>query len=297
MRASLVDAPARGIAMAALFTGDAGRTTAIIKTSCLTAVVSIEIDFVARVRVCPALGASLSRYARNGDALVDDADVHVIWLDLAGIGDDSALATSLSPTEGARVARLATTELRRRAVARFARRREVLAELLDCPAGSVELVSDDVGRLRATGPARSLVVSSSSRGEHCVLAIAQHRRLGVDVEARSEVLDTPRFIRRVATSGESGALATLDPAEQRDALARLWTRKEAYLKATGEGIGGGVAHVEVPIPAGLWAHSFEPVLDGCAWLLYDLVCPVDDLAAALVIEPGPRPPGIVVSKR
>jgi 4'-phosphopantetheinyl transferase len=122
--------------------------------------------------------------------------------------------------------------------------------------------------------------------------------IGVDVEATSEMVDTPGFIDRVATAREVRVIADRAPGERRDALARLWTRKEACLKATGDGIGAGVAHVDVPLDRGLWQAPFQPFARGGAWLLYDLTPPVDGFAAALVVAPGwTTLPEIVVTRR
>ena len=214
-----------------------------------------------------------------------DTDVLVIWLDLVDHADLDALLATLSGDERARVARLASTELRRRAVVRLARRREVLGELLEVSPSAVELATDASGRLAVQGSHGRHAVSSSSSGDVGLLVVAAGREIGVDVESVSEVVDSPRFMARVATSREAAALAELDDAARPGALARLWTRKEAYLKATGEGIGNGVVHVEVPLEEGLWAAPWEPVRDGTTWLLYDLVCPTPDLAAALVVVP------------
>ncbi|HUD69474.1 MAG TPA: 4'-phosphopantetheinyl transferase superfamily protein [Acidimicrobiales bacterium] len=227
-----------------------------------------------------------------------DADVLVVWLDLTiereGV---DALHATLSVEERARVARLATDALQRRAVVRLARRREVLGESLGIPPVAVELAADAHGRLVAQAPRGRLVVSSSSSDDVGLLAVASSRQLGADVEATSEVLDAQRFTDRVATPREASALAALDPDERHDTLARLWTRKEAYLKATGEGIGGGVTHVEVPLDKGLWHASFQPLGDGQAWLIYDLACPIAGFAAALVVEAGGSPPEITVTRR
>jgi 4'-phosphopantetheinyl transferase len=211
-----------------------------------------------------------------------DDDVLVAWLDLDR-PDAADLRAVLSDDERVRVERLATSELQRRAVARLALRRQVLGEQLGLAPDAVQLVRDEQGRLGVRGPGRPLLVSSSSSGDVGVLAVASSPRMGVDVEAASEVVDVDRFARRVATPHEATMLDALDPLARRDALARLWTRKEAYLKATGEGIGGGVAHVEVPIERGLWDAAFRPVPGGHVWRLYDLDCPVPGFAAALVV--------------
>jgi 4'-phosphopantetheinyl transferase len=229
---------------------------------------------------------------------VDGADVLVVWLDLSRARDGAAapLAT-LSAEERARVAKLATAPLQRRAAVRLALRRDVLGALLGVPASSVELTTDERGRLSVAGPTQ-LAVSSSSSGDVGLLAVASRRQVGADVASTGEVHDVPGFARRVATPRESAALGALGAEARRDALARLWTRKEAYLKATGEGISEGVAHVEVPLEEGLWQAPFAPVPGGVRWLLYDLACPVAGFAAALVVEPvGTQPPQVVLERR
>ncbi|WP_307813194.1 4'-phosphopantetheinyl transferase superfamily protein [Streptomyces sp. N35] len=81
--------------------------------------------------------------------------------------------------------------------------------------------------------------------------------VGVDVEA----LPGARTVADVASTlhpDERGFLAQL-PAEERPfAFARCWTRKEAYLKGTGEGLGGGgfartvVGAAADPLPVPGW---------------------------------------------
>jgi 4'-phosphopantetheinyl transferase len=222
-----------------------------------------------------------------GGPVVDDADVLVVWLDLALDADAAAaLADTLSADERARTARLATATLRRRAIVRLGRRRQVLGELLGVASATVELGRDARGRLVVDGQGRPLTVSASSSADVGVLAVASGRRVGVDVEATGAAVDVDRFAARVSTPREAAALAGLEPNARGEGLARLWTRKEAYLKATGEGIGAGVSHLEVPIDDGLWDVPFHPVPSGPAWVLYDLDCPTAGFAAALVVEPG-----------
>jgi 4'-phosphopantetheinyl transferase len=81
----------------------------------------------------------------------------------------------------------------------------------------------------------------SHSGELALIAVARGRRVGVDVERvrpRTDVLAIARGSfsvreRRAIESGET------DEA-RREAFFRCWTRKEAYLKARGEGLAGGL---------------------------------------------------------
>ena len=50
---------------------------------------------------------------------------------------------------------------------------------------------------------------------------------------------------RFFSAGEIAALKTVPPAAREEAFFRLWTRKEAWLKATGDGIAESLSKIEV----------------------------------------------------
>lgn len=211
--------------------------------------------------------------------------VHVIWLDLdlpIDVIDD--LRSLLNPEERRRLAGLASPLQQRRATARMARRRQVIAEICGVKARDVILESDSQGRPIIVSPrGRSLEFSTSHYADISLIAVSQSKRVGVDVEALSEIPDAPRFISWVASKSEVEKISELPHAEQQIAKLRLWTRKEAYLKATGEGIGGGIKHLEVPLVADPWNLSFTPFPGSPKWTLYGLACPRRGLEAAMVM--------------
>ncbi len=66
-------------------------------------------------------------------------------------------------------------------------------------------------------------------------AIASRREVGIDVEATRREVDVAGVARQAFSPRECDVLAALAPDARRDAFFRLWTRKEAYVKARGEG--------------------------------------------------------------
>lgn len=76
-------------------------------------------------------------------------------------------------------------------------------------------------------------------GELAVYAVAGDE-LGVDVELMKLVEDWQKISERFFSSRETDELAKLDPAQQIAGFFACWTRKEAYLKATGEGLAAGL---------------------------------------------------------
>lgn len=87
--------------------------------------------------------------------------------------------------------------------------------------------------IRAYG--RRLHVSVSHSGDRVAVAMTSVGALGVDVEA---VPSTPvdDLARCALTPAELKVMDALPPAERYEAFARVWTRKEAALKATGHGL-------------------------------------------------------------
>ena len=85
-----------------------------------------------------------------------------------------------------------------------------------------------------TPPAFSL-----SHSHDCiVIAISDSGPIGVDVEKQRAGISMDAIIRRFFKPVEHEAWEALPPAERHSAFLRLWTRKEAILKALGLGLSG-----------------------------------------------------------
>lgn len=174
-------------------------------------------------------------------------DVWVAPLDVAP-SVLASLAASLDGHERDRLSRFRSTDdARRFAAAHGWLRRVLAAELGVDPAGVAFTARTGKPRLAGgAGPCFNL----SRAGELALVAVAG-REVGVDVERRAalEVVDlafTPR---------EAAWVRSLPPGDQPDAFLRLWTAKEAYLKATGSGLSVPPSTVEVALPA----DGAEPV--------------------------------------
>jgi 4'-phosphopantetheinyl transferase len=77
-------------------------------------------------------------------------------------------------------------------------------------------------------------------GEWLLFGLARDRELGVDVEQHRQMRDAIDIARRFFAPPEVEALEALDPAHHHDMFFRVWTRKEAIVKATGAGITAGL---------------------------------------------------------
>jgi 4'-phosphopantetheinyl transferase len=86
---------------------------------------------------------------------------------------------------------------------------------------------------------------SLSRSEELVMIGLASDPLGVDVEWLPKELDTEALAGLVLSPCEQEGLQRLTPADRKTAFLRCWTQKEAYLKATGQGLQSLPSAIEV----------------------------------------------------
>jgi 4'-phosphopantetheinyl transferase len=156
-----------------------------------------------------------------------------------------------------------------------------LARLLAARAGvdaaSVVIDHDEGGRPIVRGDAR-LMLAVAHSGEFVACAVST-RRVGVDVERSDRVEADHDLARRVCTPGERRQLERLPAPLRRAALIRLWTRKEAVVKALGAGLAIAPGQVDV--------RRDRPTVHGAgvgALRLCDLAGGPDGYAVAVATE-------------
>ncbi len=76
---------------------------------------------------------------------------------------------------------------------------------------------------------------SHSKG-FLVIALCLYDEIGIDVEYKREIPDLIDISGKYFSENEFCEMKTLTSSEQRDAFFRCWTRKEAFVKALGEGL-------------------------------------------------------------
>ena len=126
---------------------------------------------------------------------------------------------------------------------------------------------------------------SHSHGQ-LLVAIARHCALGVDIERIRSEMDVERIAERFFSFAETQQLDALTGIAKWDGFFNGWTRKEAYLKARGEGIGDGLDQFAVSLIPGNSARLLFDRRDPNAvsrWSIRDLATS-SGFAAALVVE-------------
>ncbi|MEO8218659.1 MAG: 4'-phosphopantetheinyl transferase superfamily protein [Acidobacteriota bacterium] len=78
--------------------------------------------------------------------------------------------------------------------------------------------------------------NQSDSEELAVLAVTLSRQVGVDIESLRSIANAEELAHRFFSPGETRDLMAITEEERDRAFLACWTRKEAYLKATGEGL-------------------------------------------------------------
>jgi 4'-phosphopantetheinyl transferase len=205
-------------------------------------------------------------------ALPED-EVQLWRIDLEALGaDESRWQRVLSADEAARAARFHFARDRRRFVATRALLRTILASYLETDASSLrfsysEKEKPSLGAEHADSDVRFNVTHS---GGIALLAFTRRREIGVDVEQVRRDFDPGAIARRYFSTHEQNQLADLPAEEKVDAFFRCWTRKEAYIKATGDGLSLPLSQFDVSLLPGETNALLATRPDGseaASWLL------------------------------
>jgi len=213
--------------------------------------------------------------ATSGDAAVWLAD-----LDAADAGEEALAA--LSDDERARAGRFVFDVHRRRFIACRAWLRGQLGERLGRAAHDLRFEYGPLGKPSLAGNPLRFNVSHSDR--YALLGVAD-AEIGIDIERQRPLSDMDALAERVFSVGERDALARVAAGQKEEAFFAGWTRKEAYIKARGDGIGllGAIEVVLAPgEPARLIAVDGQPA-ELERWSIQALSA-VPGFAAAVCLE-------------
>jgi len=209
-------------------------------------------------------------------------EVHLWRISLA---DAPARCPDLCEEERMRATRMASS----RARLAFTTGRQVLRALLGRYQGadprSLPLRLGPHGKPSLEGS--DLEFNLSHSGDWALLAFARGRLLGVDVERTDRAHDLDRLARRVFSRREAELYFALPRHDRRCAFFLAWTRKEAFVKAHGRGIGLGLERFDVELRPGLPAALLATRIGGDStrrWRLAQVPSLDAGHAAALCFE-------------
>lgn len=212
--------------------------------------------------------------------------VHLIWVDADRSITEGGLDLShLSADERERADRYHRLVDRNRFIAARLHLRRLLGSFLDAAAADIKFVSGAHGKPQLADQflSEDIRFNLAHSEEMAVFAIAFGSDVGVDVEHIRPNVRYREIARRMFAPGESAQLDALNDEEAMAAFYRCWTRKEAYVKATGAGLTLALDSFEVPVTSK--AVPFPVTLHDVGLSPGTLtdISPNDDFAAAVAI--------------
>ncbi len=211
-------------------------------------------------------------------------DVHIwrINLDVPEAQRQNLLAT-LSGDEVSRANRFHFPEHQQRFIAGRGILRSILASYLGIEPQQVLFDYQERGKpvLAATLASSGLWFNLSHSQGLALCAVNYHSQIGIDLEYMRPMSDVEALAKRFFLPREYEVVRSLSSDQQQEIFFRYWTCKEAYLKATGEGL-AQLEQIEILLsstaPAQLQTSK--------NWSLFELTPAKNYLAAVVVAASG-----------
>ena len=217
-----------------------------------------------------------------------DVSVWIARLDVPP-RDVEEFSRTLSDDERARARRFAFEHLRRRFVVGRGLLRRLLGRCAGVAPERLDFSYGQYGKPALAGPSSALPLRFNL--SHCedltLYAVTVGREVGIDVERIRPDFATLDIAARFFSSGEVAVLRAIsDPIARVRAFFACWTRKEAYIKARGEGLSFPLHRFRVSLeggaPAALLDVSDDPG-EASRWRL-EALDPGSAFAGALAVE-------------
>ncbi|MGH8671836.1 MAG: 4'-phosphopantetheinyl transferase family protein [Burkholderiales bacterium] len=116
--------------------------------------------------------------------------------------------------------------------------RQILGGYLSTSPAEIEFCYGPQGKPALAKPVTDLALNFnlSHADDLALVAVSHGRQLGVDIEHLRSNVEALAIARRFFSPREFAALSALSPQAREVAFFELWTRKEAYAKARGDGL-------------------------------------------------------------
>ena len=192
----------------------------------------------------------------------------------------------LSPDEIERARRYQFDRDRRRFTLARASLRLLLSKYLRTKPEQIVFNYGKHGKPFLVDPSSAIQFNVSHSEEMALIAVAHGREVGVDIEFLRSLTDQEQLLTTNFSSREVAAFRSLPSRQQQAAFFAGWTRKEAYLKARGDGLSIPLDSFTVSLgpdePAALLEVQTDPQ-ETARWSMKNLSVAAG-YAAALVVE-------------
>lgn len=199
-----------------------------------------------------------------------------------------SLRTVLSRDELERAARFHFARDRDRYIVGRGLLRALLAERVRTEPSELRFDYSPYGKPRLRGH-EAITFNVSHSANRAVYAIADGVQVGVDVEVLDSKPSDELVARQFFSTLEVGEFLSLPLEARPRAFLTTWTRKEAYIKARGEGLSLPLQDFDVTLVPGVPAELRRTAwsdTEPSEWLLYDISSACPGCIAALAVHAG-----------
>jgi 4'-phosphopantetheinyl transferase len=217
-------------------------------------------------------------------------DVHIWRVPLQAADNTIAEFESILLSEElARAARFRSDHLQRRFIVGRGTLRILLASYLHAHPARLQFSYGPQGKPYVNSTT-GIHFNVSHSDDLALLAFTMGCDVGIDIERIRSQPDLLGIARRFFNREEVAELELLPAGECQYSFYLCWTRKEAYIKASGDGLSAPLHSFRVTLRSGEPAclTRLTQISDDSAWTIHDLSV-MPNYAAALVYNDSPRP--------
>lgn len=198
--------------------------------------------------------------------------------------------TNLSADEKVRAKRILLEKARLEFIENRMIMRNILAEYLQIPPEKIEFTYNSYGKPLLKNNKMNLQFNLSHSHGMGVLAISMGKNIGVDIEYENDGIDFRSVAQTQFSMAENRYFEQLNYTEKKEAFYRIWTMKEAFVKAVGKGL-SIFPQFDVPMislsntqPHKLYAIRNWQSQNSNHWKFYNIVTELEKFHVSLVVE-------------
>lgn len=214
--------------------------------------------------------------------VLENNQIHIWRIDINNptVDVDHLFSDILSDDEKRRADRLRSEKDKRRFVVSRGLLRENLGSYLGAEPSDINFDYNKYGKpnIKPKYNSGNIKFNVSHSANLAIYAISKNREIGVDLEYIREVRTADKIIKRFFTKQETDFYHSQPEGKRNLAFFTLWTRKEAYSKARGMGIGLPLREFDLNLVPNSGKNNSE-IKPRSQWSLIDIEINEDYLAA------------------
>ena len=214
--------------------------------------------------------------------------VHIWRANLNPSSDEvTRLSTLLAADETARANKYRFPEHKRRFIVARGVLRQLLGNYLNISPKHLKFEYSERGKpyIFNSNTSKAIQFNISHSEEYALLGFTYDRSIGVDIEYLRAMPDAVKIAKRFFAPQEYELICSLDAKQQSQTFFKLWTAKEAYLKAIGTGL-SGLASIKINFDSSgdrIYLSSIDNSTSVDNWSIYSCL-PTPNYVGTIAID-------------